>query len=65
MARITQFSVLENELASMISTFFRSFNIAALLKKSGVHKMKGVAPLTIFRTLFELAFIHSTFAAIF
>jgi len=60
MTRLSRTILLENDLSSIISAFFNSFNIGALLKKIGAYKTKGIPAVTVFRQLFTLVFMHKS-----
>jgi len=60
MARLSRTILLENDLSSIISAFFISFNIGALLKKVGAYKTKGVPAVAVFERLFSLVFMHKS-----
>ena len=60
MENITHTESFENDISSMIDAFFRIFGIGAILRKNGAYKTKGVPAVAIFRTLFELVFMHKT-----
>ena len=65
MTSIARFESSENEISSTIDAFFRTFAIGSILRRNGAYKTKGVPALRVFRTLFELVFIHkSLFAAL-
>jgi len=48
-------------LQSRISSFFGNFQIGTLLNKSGVRKLRGVSPLTLFSVIFMLPFEGNNF----
>lgn len=56
MTRLTQQPDFENELAPMIGAFFRTFQVASLLKSAGAYKQSGIAVISIFSKLFTIAF---------
>ncbi|MDR3279008.1 MAG: transposase [Synergistaceae bacterium] len=60
MTRLTQTASFENEISSIIGAFFRTFGIRAILKRTGVHKTKGVPAVMLFQELFSLVFHHKT-----
>jgi hypothetical protein len=60
MKRLSRSALFENEISSIISAFFISFNIGALLKKVGAYKTKGVPTVAVFQKLFSLVFIHKS-----
>ena len=60
MSRLTRTILFENELSSIISAFFVSFDIGTLLKKVGAYKTKGIAAATVFQKLFALVFTHKS-----
>ena len=60
MTRLSRTILLENDLSSIISAFFNSFNIGALLKKIGAYKTKGVPAVAVFQQLFALVFTHKS-----
>lgn len=60
MKSITQSTDVENEFSSTVETFFRTFKLGAILKKSGAYKKRGLSALNVFRKLFELVFIHKS-----
>ena len=60
MARLSRTSLFENDLSPIISAFFTSFNIGALLKKVGAYKAKGIPAVAVFRQLFTLVFMHKS-----
>ena len=60
MKRLPRLAHFENETSSIISAFFNSFNIGALLKKIGAYKTKGIPVVTVFQQLFALVFIHKS-----
>jgi len=60
MARLPRTVLLENDLSSIISAFFLSFNIGDLLKKANAYKAKGIPVVTIFQQLFALVFMHKS-----
>ena len=60
MIRLSRTILLENDLSSIISAFFISFNIGALLKKIGAYKTKGVPAVAVFQRLFALVFMHKS-----
>ena len=60
MPRLSRTILLENDLSSIISAFFTSFNIGALLKKIGAYKTKGIPAVAVFRQLFTLVFMHKS-----
>lgn len=43
-------------LDNRISTFISNFKIGSLLNNSGIRKLRGVTPLTLFATIFVLPF---------
>jgi len=60
MARISRTTLLENDISSIISAFFASFSIGALLKKTGAYKAKGIPAVAVFQQLFTTAFMHKS-----
>ena len=60
MTRLSRTILLENDLSSIISAFFNSFNIGALLKKVGAYKAKGIPTSAVFQQLFALVFTHKS-----
>jgi hypothetical protein len=60
MTRLSRTTFLENDLSSIISAFFNSFNIGALLKKVGAYKTKGIPAVAIFQQLFTTVFMHKS-----
>ena len=60
MKRLSRTALFENDLSSIISAFFISFNIGALLKKAGAYKTKGIPAVAVFQLLFSLVFIHKS-----
>jgi len=60
MSRLSRTILLENDLTSIISAFFLSFNIGTLLKKVGAYKTKGIPVVTVFKQLFALVFMHKS-----
>ena len=49
------------QLQSRISSFFADFRIGTLLNKSGVRKLRGVSPMTLFSVIFMLPFAGNNF----
>ena len=60
MKRLSRTVLFENDLSSVISAFFTSFSIGALLKKAGAYKTKGIPAVAVFQLLFTLVFIHKS-----
>ena len=60
MTRLSRKILLENDLSSIISVFFKSFNIGALLKKVGAYKNRGISAVVVFQQLFTLVFMHKS-----
>ena len=60
MTRLPRTNHLENDLFSIVSVFFNSFNIGTLLKKIGAYKTKGVPTVAVFQQLFALVFTHKS-----
>ena len=60
MIRLSRTILLENDISSVISAFFNSFNIGALLKKVGAYKTKGVPSIAVYQQLFTLVFMHKS-----
>ena len=60
MKRLPRPIFFENEVSSIISAFFISFNIGTLLKRIGAYKTKGIPVVTVFQQLFTLVFIHKS-----
>ena len=50
-----------NQLQSRISSFIGNFKIGTLLNKSGIRKLRGASPLTLFSTIFMLPFEGNNF----
>lgn len=50
-----------NRLQSKISSFIGEFKIGTLLNKSGIRKLRGVSPLTLFSVIFMLPFEGNNF----
>ena len=48
-------------LQGRISSFFGDFQIGTLLNKSGIRKLRGVSPLTLFSVIFMLPFEGNNF----
>ena len=48
-------------LQNKISSFFGEFQIGTLLNKSGVRKLRGVSPMTLFAVIFRLPFDGNNF----
>ena len=49
------------QLQSRISSFFVDFRIGTLLNKSGIRKLRGVSPMTLFSVIFMLPFAGNNF----
>ena len=49
------------QLQSRISSFFTDFRIGTLLNKSGIRKLRGVSPMTLFSVIFMLPFTGNNF----
>ena len=49
------------QLQSRISSFFVDFRIGTLLNKSGIRKLRGVSPMTLFSVIFMLPFEGNNF----
>ncbi len=49
------------QLQSRISSFFADFRIGTLLNKSGIRKLRGVSPMTLFSVIFMLPFTGNNF----
>lgn len=60
MARLSQSTPFENDLASIIKAFFISFNIGTLLKNAGAYKTKGIPVVAVFQQLFTMVFTHKS-----
>jgi hypothetical protein len=60
MTRLSQTSLFENNISSILNAFFISFNIGNLLKKVGAYKTKGFSAVAIFQQLFCLVFMHKS-----
>ena len=45
-----------------ISTFMVDLKVGTLLRRSGIHKLRGVSPLTLFSTIFKLPFETANFS---
>ena len=56
MTRLTHQPDFENELTPMIGAFFRTFQVASLLRSAGAYKQSGILVISIFLKLFILAF---------
>lgn len=52
----------ERRLHDKISAFMTDFTVGALLNKSGIRKLRGVRPLTLFTTIFKLPFVGTNFS---
>jgi len=48
MTRLSRKILLENDLSPIVSAFFLSFNINALLKKIGAYKTKGIPAVVVY-----------------
>ena len=55
--RSTPFETIEQDLGGRIDDFMTRFKLGTLLNRAGIRKMRGLSPLLVLRTLFELAFI--------
>ncbi|MBU4394254.1 MAG: hypothetical protein L6271_11130 [Desulfobacteraceae bacterium] len=44
-----------------ISSFIRNFQVGTLLNKSGIRKLRGISPLTLFSAIFMLPFEGDNF----
>jgi hypothetical protein len=60
MSRLPRTILFENDLTSIISAFFNSFGIGALLKRVGAYKTKGIPAVVVFQQLFTLVFMHKS-----
>ena len=60
MKRVSQTVLFENEISSIISAFFLSFNIGSSLKKVGAYKAKGIPVIDVVKQLFTLVFTHKS-----
>jgi hypothetical protein len=60
MSRLPRKILFENDLSSVINSFFISFNIGNLLKTVGAYKTKGIPVIDIFKQLFTLVFMHKS-----
>ena len=49
------------QLQSRISSFIGDFQVGTLLNKSGIRKLRGVSPLTLFTAIFMLPFEGNNF----
>jgi hypothetical protein len=55
--RVTSFDTEDQELKDRIDAFMTRFKIGTLLSQAGIRKFRGIRPLLILRTIFELAFV--------
>jgi hypothetical protein len=60
MTRLSQTTLFENGLSSIINAFFVSFSIGAILKKVGAYKTKGIPAVAVFQQLFALVFMRKS-----
>ena len=51
----------KGRIQNRIEVFFTTFHLGSLLNRSGIHKVRGTSPLTIFTTIFSLPFYGVTF----
>jgi hypothetical protein len=54
--RITSFEEADQDLGGRIDEFMARFKIGTLLNRSGIKKVRGLSPVLMLRTIFELAF---------
>jgi hypothetical protein len=54
--RSTSFEAADQDLGGRIDEFMARFKIGTLLNRSGIRKVRGLSPLLVLRTIFELAF---------
>ena len=54
--RITSFEEADQDLGGRIDEFMARFKIGTLLNRSGIRKVRGLSPVLVLRTIFELAF---------
>lgn len=54
--RSTSFEAEDQDLGGRIDEFMARFKIGTLLNRSGIRKVRGLSPLLVLRTIFELAF---------
>jgi len=54
---IPRSEVTDQELECRIDEFLAKFKIGTLLNRSGIRKYRGISPLLVLRTVFELAFV--------
>ena len=55
--RVTSFEAEDQEIRDRIDAFMTRFMISALLSQAGIRKFRGIRPLLVLRTIFELAFV--------
>jgi hypothetical protein len=55
--RYTPFETEDQDLGGRIDEFMARFKIGTLLNRAGIKKMRGLKPLLVLRTIFELAFL--------
>jgi len=55
--RSTPFETEDQDLGGRIDEFMARFKIGTLLNRAGIKKMRGLKPLLVLRTIFELAFL--------
>jgi hypothetical protein len=55
--RSTSFELEDQDLGGRIDEFMARFKIGTLLNQAGIRKVRGISPLLILRTIFELAFV--------
>jgi len=55
--RSTPFETEDQDLGGRIDEFMARFKIGTLLNRAGIMKMRGLKPLLVLRTIFELAFL--------
>lgn len=56
--RSTSFEREDQDLGGRIDEFMARFKVGTLLNRAGIRKMRGLSPLLVLRTIFELAFIN-------
>lgn len=55
--RSTPFEAVNQDLGGRIDDFMTRFKVGTLLNRAGIRKMRGLSPLLVLRTIFELAFL--------
>ena len=55
--RSTSFETANQDLGGRIDDFMSRFKVGTLLNRAGIRKMRGLSPLLVLRTIFELAFL--------